>query len=272
MPSTFYYLYCLKDKTQRDFDVEGIDKKRVYVLAHKDIGAVLTRVDSEKFSQKRIGAKLKDLKWVEEKVRNHEGVIATAMEDSPVIPSKFMTLFGSEEKIRDSLKKQYKKFRELLDALRGKTEYGVKVYIVDKEVLANIVEKEDEEILKMKEESISKTEGAEYFLEKKLKKRVSEKVDERLDRYAKDILGTLSRFSVEKPVMNKLLPAELTGKSKEMILSASYLVLEKKLEEFQRAIARLGDYYFPKGLWIEQSGPWPPYSFVNHANKNKNSR
>lgn len=278
MAGTFYYLYCLKDKTGGKFSSKGIDKKKVYTLPYKDIEAVITEVDSAEFNPKKIKSKLENLKWTEEKIRNHQAIIEETMEDNPVIPLKFLTLYKSEEKIIDTLKKQYKKFRELLDKLRGKEEWGLKVCVIDKEKLAGAIKKEDKEIIKMEKEIAEKPEGVGYFLKKKIEEKIREKLDEQLDSYIKEIFDILGRFSAEKPVVNKLLPIELTNKNeklfqKEMIFNMSYLIFKEKVEEFQKTIKRIHHHiYFPKGLWLEYNGPWPPYSFVNHIEHEDQNR
>jgi len=121
----------------------------------------------------------------------------------------------------------------------------------------------------MKAEIISKPEGVKYFLEKKIEEKISEKIDEQLDKYIKDIYNIFFPFSTEKPVINKLLPEGLTDKRKEMISNISYLIPEGKVGEFQGTVKRLHEYYSPKGLWLESTGPWPPYSFVGYGDKNK---
>ena len=266
---TFYYLYCLTDKGKDKFSFKGIDKKKVYTLSHKDIKAVITEVDSREFNPKKIKTKLEDPVWAEEKVRNNESVIREAMEGGAVIPLKFLTLYKSKAKIENILKKQFGEFRQLLNKLKGKTEWGLKVYAVNKENLAEAIKKEDDEILKLKTEISEKPEGVKYFLEKKMQGRISEKLNAQLDKYLKDIFEIFLPFSMEKPVINKLLPEGLGDKGREMILNVSYLIPNEKAGEFQGTVRRIHEFYSPKGLWLEYTGPWPPYSFVDYGDKNK---
>lgn len=274
--SSFYYLYCLKDKTKRKFVLKGIDKNKIYTLSYKNIEAVITEVNPKEFNPKRIKSKLEDPKWTEEKVRNHENVIEEAMkagthEVGAVIPLKFLTLYKSKVSLNNILKKKYKDFRRLLNKFREKAEWGLKVFLVDREKFIETIKKEDEEIAKIKAETSLKSEGVKYFLEKQIEEKISVKVDEQLDKYIKDIYEIFSPFSTEKPVINKLLPAELTDRGKEMILNVSYLIPQEKVGEFQGTVRRLHEYYSSKGLWLEYTGPWPPYSFIDYGDKNKKS-
>src|SRR3989338_6316516 len=241
MPDTFYYLYCLTDKSKNKFSSKGIDKKKVYTLSHKDIKAVITEADSREFDPKKIKSKLEDTAWAEEKVRNHESVIREAMEGGTVIPLKFLTLYKSKVKIENILKKQFGEYRQLLNKLKGKTEWGLKVYVVNKENLMEAIKKEDDEIIKMKAELNEKPEGVKYFLEKKMEERIFEKLNAQLDKYIKDIFEIFLPFSIEKPVINKLLPEGLGDKGREMILNVSYLIPNEKAGEFQGTVRRIHD-------------------------------
>ena len=262
--SNFYYLYCLKNKTQKKFSLKGIDRREVYVLPYRDIEAVVTEVSKIEFDPKKVESKLeRDLKWVEEKIRNHEAVVKEAMKDSPVIPLKFLTLYKSRRSLNEILEKHYRKFRRLLDKLKGKAEWGVKVYLIDKEKLIETVKKDDQELMKLKEELISSPQGARYFLEKQLDEKSLDKINEKLDKYIKDIYEATSSFSEQRPATNKLLPKQLTNKKGEVILSLSCLIADDKLKSFQRAVERFHEYYHPNGLWIEYTGPWAPYSFID---------
>jgi len=243
--------------------------KEVSTISYKDIEGVITEVNLTEFDPKKIKSKLEDAKWAEEKIRNHQRVIEEAMKAGPVIPLKFLTLYKSKTKIINILGGEYQKFRELLDKLRGKTEWGLKGLAVNKENLREAIKKEDEEIVKMGEEISEKPEGVKYFLEKKMEEKISEKLNVQLDKYTKDIFEIFLPFSIEKPVMNKLLPEELGNKGREMILNVSYLIPDEKVREFKGTVERIHQFYFPKGLWLEFSGPWPPYSFVDYGDKNK---
>lgn len=279
--ANLYYLYCLKDKNQPKFSLTGMDKKKVYTLGYKNIEAVITEVNPKEFDPKKVKTKLeKDLKWTEEKIRNHQAIIEEAMRKSTVIPLKFLTLYKTKEKVKKVLEEKYNEFRGLLNKLRGKEEWGLKVYVVDKEKLAEAIKKGDEELIKMGKEITEKPEGVKYFFEKQIEEKVKEKLDKQLDGYIKEVFDILAPFSVEKPVINKLLPVELTGKDKgttlrEMILNISYLISKEKVGEFQKTVERIHhNIYFPKGLWLEYSGPWPPYSFVSdirHENQSRDS-
>lgn len=276
MHKIVYYLYCFGYKTDGKFSLRGMGKRRIYTLPYENIEAVITEVSSDEFNSAKVKSKFeskleKDLKWTEEKIRNHEQVVKEAAQEGPVIPLKFLTLYKTKANLLKVLKGEYKQLQNLLDKLKGKAEWGLKIYVVDREKFVNATKKEDKEIVGMKKEIAKKPEGIQYMLEKQLENKISEMINAQLDKYTKDIFGIFAPFSTEKPVINRLLPPETTKKIGEMISNVSYLILDEKSEEFEKTVDRVRDYYLPRGLWLEYVGPFPPYSFVyEDKNKDKN--
>lgn len=262
-----FYLYCIRAKNGHKFSVKGINRGRISIIPYKNLETIVSEVSLKEFGSEEIQSKAQeDLKWITEKAQIHEQVIEQVMNKGgktiPVIPMKFGTIFKSKESLLKTVKQHYSEFKKTLDNLSGKEEWGLKVYLIDKERFANEIKQEDEEIQKIKEEMISKPEGIKYFLEKEIAEKVSKKIAEKSDEYVKDISQIFSPFSMREPVINRILPQELIGKGKEMIFNTAYLVSKEKIEEFQKAVKRLHEYYYPKGLWLECTGPWPPYNFV----------
>lgn len=262
-----FYLYCIRAKTNHKFSPKGIDGGKIFTIPYQDLKAVVSAVSLAKFGSKEIQKKAKeDLGWIKEKALVHEQTIEEAMKDGgeiiPVIPMKFGTIFKTKENLLKTFKKHYSDFKKTIEDLTGKQEWAVKVYVIDKGKFAEEIKKEDEEVKKLKEGAASEPEGVKYFLEKRINEEVSKKISQKLDVYIKDIFQIFYHFSAKEPVINKLLPEELTGKGKEMISNVSYLVPVEKLDEFQKTVKRIHDYYSPKGLWLECTGPWPPYNFI----------
>lgn len=261
------YLYCIRTKNGHKFSVKGIQGGRISIIPYKNLETIVSEVSLKEFGSEEIQNKAReDLKWIAEKAQIHEQVIERAMnkggETISVIPMKFGTIFKNKENLLKTVKKHYSEFKKTLDNLLGKEEWGLKVYLIDKERFVDEIKREDEEIKKIKEEMISKPEGIKYFLEKEIDKKVSKKITEKLDEYVKNIFPILSSFSVREPAINKILPQEFTGKGKEMIFNTASLVSKEKVEEFQKVVKRLHEYYYSKGLWLECTGPWPPYNFI----------
>jgi hypothetical protein len=49
-----------------------------------------------------------------------------------------------------------------------------------------------------------------------------------------------------------------------MVLNAAFLVREDTLEKFKEEAGRIDRELGMKGLYLEYSGPWPPYNFASY--------
>ena len=142
------YVYCIRTRpgvdpvqdkvgTDTEFSVKGIDGEKVQTLVYKDLEAVVSEVCFEKFDSAEIKKKAQeDLRWIREKVQLHEEAVEQAMKKEgrivSVIPMKFGTIFKTKEKLEETLKRYYSKFKTSLEELAGKHEWGVKVYLNQK--------------------------------------------------------------------------------------------------------------------------------------------
>lgn len=264
-----FYVYCIREARGSNFLLKGIDGGKVFTVPYQDLEAVVSKVFLEKFSSEEIQRKAReDLGWIKENAEIYEKVIEEAMNfqgeksltKMPVIPMKFGAIFKTKKKLINVLKKCYEQFKKTLKNLRGKREWGVKVYL-DKKSL-NKEAKKASLAIKLKEKEIaSMPEGIAYFMQKQMDDIVSEEADKILRSYTGDIFETLKKYA-EGGIKSRILDKELTGKSLPMILNAAFLVTDKKLRDFEKEINKLNKKYKPKGFIFEYSGPWPPYNFA----------
>ncbi|MEW6407900.1 MAG: GvpL/GvpF family gas vesicle protein [Patescibacteria group bacterium] len=273
-----FYLYCVREKSNSEFPLEGIGGGGIFAMPYQDLEAVVSEVSLEEFGSEEIQKKAQeDLGWIKEKAQIHEKVIEEAMglqfppyplsEDplenkglKPVIPMKFGTIFKERERLEETLKEHYLEFKENLKKLKGKQEWSVKAYlnrkVFEKEIkkISSVVQEKEEEIASMPE-------GMAYFMQQQLDDAVSKEVDSALQVYGEKFFETLRKYT-ETGTKGKILEKELTGKSLPMVLNAIFLVSEKKLEDFIKEIDKLNQDYKPRGFNFEYSGPWPAYHFV----------
>jgi hypothetical protein len=60
----------------------------------------------------------------------------------------------------------------------------------------------------------------------------------------------------------RLLSREATGSDKDMVLNWAFLVPKKAVPGFQARVQDANAQYPDRGLILECTGPWPPYSFT----------
>ena len=264
------YLYCLREKTKDSpgISVKGIDETgEVFVFPYRQLEAVVSRVCLDEFGSEEIQEKARgDLNWIKEKSIVHERVIEESMTNNgkvlSVIPMRFGTIFEEKAQLEESLSKHYPRIREVLNKIRDKQEWSIKVYLTDRGKFERAVKEKNEAIKEKEKELASLPEGMAFFMEEELKQIIVKESDEELSDIVDSVFGRLTAQAAAS-VKNKLLAKELTGKRGIMVLNSAYLVSEERIESFKQEIEELQEQACAKGFALEYSGPWPAFNFTS---------
>lgn len=258
MVQELVYLYCVTRKVP---DFNGLDLDNIYSICYLGLYAVVSKVCKDEFGEANLKRNLANLDWIKEKVTTHEKIIERVMKDTCVIPFKFATLFNTEDNLKIMLKMHTKNFKKNLKDLKGKEEWGVKIYC-DIERLKESIIKEDIEILIIEKEINSISPGKAYFLKKKKEELIETALNRKINEYGQKSFATLKQLSL-KARINKLLPKEVTDRKDDMVLNSAFLVDKSKVAEFIQTADDLKSKCSDKGLNFDCTGPWPPYNFCN---------
>ena len=262
------YLYCIRRRIDASspFSTKGIDEKgEVFVIPFRELETVVSRVSIEEFASEEIEKKAQeDLSWIKEKALTHEKVIEEAMRKDDkilsLIPMRFGTIFKEKAGLEGTLGGDYSKIKEVLNRIRGKQEWSVKIYLKDRGKLEQVI-KEKNKVIKEKEKEIaSLPEGMAFFMEEELKEVVSKEADKELNNIVEVLFEGLKKQAVDAKKC-KILQKELTGRREPMVLNAAYLISEEKIEDFKKAAEALNQQIQANGFCLEYSGPWPAYNF-----------
>src|SRR2546422_9523567 len=146
------YVYCViqADDPQR-FGPIGIGAKpsEVHTINYKDIAAVVSDTPLEVYDPTR------------ENVLAHEKVNEAVMRQRTVIPMSFGTVFKTRDDIVELLRGAYDAFRDVLNKMEDKLEFGLKI-LWDRDVMIREIEKQDEDVRRLKGE-IATQKGSTYF-------------------------------------------------------------------------------------------------------------
>ena len=268
-----FYLYCVRKSRGASsvFLTKGIDEKgEVFTRTYQGLEAVVSLVPLDEFDSEIIQVKARnDLQWIKEKAVLHETVIEEAMRNGgeilSLIPMKFGTIFKEEKALQETLSKHHEQFKDTLDKLEGKQEWGVKAYLTDQQMFEQAVKENNAAIQKKAREIAGLPEGMAFFMEEELKEVISCEVNKELNHVVEGLYESLSR-QAEFSVQNHILGRELTGKREPMVFNAACLVAGGKIEEFKEAARRLNQEIQKRGLDLEFSGPWPAYHFATPEN------
>ncbi|MGH7664117.1 MAG: GvpL/GvpF family gas vesicle protein [Gemmatimonadaceae bacterium] len=237
------YVYCIiRIERPRDFGEIGIGGgRRVYTVRHDDLAAVVSDTPIVIYDPTR------------DNVLAHEFVNETVMREFTVIPMSFGTVFRSEDDVSELLRSTYQAFSDVLDKMRDKIEFGLKVLWDRDRVIANI-EQENDEIRRLKDEITRNAASSTYFARMQLGRLVEAALEDMGNRFVADVHETLKPVAVasrsNKPIGDR------------MIMNAAFLVeraREKAFDDMVKAIS----HRYEDLLTFKYTGPWPPYNFVN---------
>lgn len=238
------YVYCIiKTPKQRDFGQIGIGdgNRTVYTVHYGDLGAVVSDTPIRIYDPTR------------ENVLAHEFVNETVMREFTVIPMSFGTLFRTEEDIVELLKSTYQAFDDVLEKMKDKIEFGLKV-LWDREKVVATIEEENEEIRRLRDEINRNASSSTYFARMQLGRLVEAALEDAGNEYVRDIHEALKPAAVasrsNKPIGDR------------MILNAAFLVERDREKNFDDAVKDISRKY-ESLLTFKYTGPWPPYNFVN---------
>ncbi|MBU1121148.1 MAG: GvpL/GvpF family gas vesicle protein [Candidatus Omnitrophota bacterium] len=267
------YLYCVTRKAPKLKDVDKVVDK-LYFIYHCGLYAIVSKVSSEEFAKENLEKNLNDMDWVKKKANIHEQVIEGIMKSRCVLPFKFATLYNSEVSLKLSIENHVQAFRENLEVLEGKQEWGVKIYC-DIERLKETLISRDQEILNINEEINNSSSGKGYLLKKKKEDLINQLLNKKYSSCTKACFEELNRHCVKSRI-NRLLPKEVTERKEEMILNSAFLIEENTAIDFIAVADSLKTAYKQEGFLIDCTGPWPAYNFcqtqTNADKKNADKR
>ena len=253
------YLFCFASAPMPPvLNIKGLDDR--YPLsqqAFKDIVAVLSKVSINEFCGPSAESRMKDISWVGPRACRHEEVVELVMRHSPVLPARFGTIFSSLEGLERLLEMHHSTIRRFPDEVAEKEEWSVKG-LIDKE-------KATEELFsEMRaadaERLTSLSPGARYFQEKRIQSAADKELNTWLKKICKGIGNDLSRYASDF-CERKVLSREATGLDADMILNWAFLIQKNLVGDFRAQVDQVNENHKQKGLTLEVTGPWPPYSF-----------
>ena len=236
------YVYCIiRSAEPRRFGSIGLGSEPTAVtsVSFREIAAVISDTPEEVLDATR------------ENVLAHERVNETVMRSFTVIPMSFGTVFKTRDDIVELLRGAYDAFRDVLEKMQDKVEFGLKV-LWDRDVMVREIENDDEDIRRLKNE-IAAVPGSTYFARMQYGRQIEAALQGRSEQYVADIFAQLRDVSVaaraNKPIGEK------------MIMNAAFLVSRDKETAFDGKVKEVGALY--DKLNFRYTGPWPPYNFVN---------
>jgi hypothetical protein len=209
--------------------------------------ALVSDVPMPEFGTEALQQRLEDLDQVEALARAHEQVLDRA--PGPVVPFRLCTIYSSDASLIAMLDGEHAALAATLERLRDAQEWGVKAYLTHRA--------SDDAVTAGSPDS-----GGAYLARKREVREAAEDARRLSEEAVERIHAGLSEHAAGA-VLSRPHDRRLAGREETMVLNASYLVPDERLEEFRALVAELDGRHRDDGLELELTGPWPPYHFVD---------
>ncbi len=188
-----------------------------------------------------------------EEITTHAEVLERALQGGTVLPMRFGVVMAGEDAIRSQLLDAHRdELREQLEELTGKVELRLRAVYEEATLMREVVA-ENPEIAKLRQAIQGQSQDASYYGRIQLGEQVADAVARKREQDAEGILDALG------PLMLDLRVAD--PGHERVALSASFLVAEDQMQEFDSAVEEIGRQQDSR-MRLKYTGPLPPYSFV----------
>jgi hypothetical protein len=166
-----------------------------------------------------------------------------------VLPMKLFTIFATDERALEHVRRDRRRVRRLLKRVTNHTEWGVRVAMSSARATA-----ED------RRARVSGPEGGLAYLSRKKEQRDASA--ERRVRARETIESLYDRLGAQARIARRRGTGDLPAAGGPLLLDAVFLVSRSKATAFRRLVQREAKSLTPAGYSVRLTGPWPPYSFV----------
>jgi hypothetical protein len=249
MPDTYIWAYGVVPADHTGVREPGIDGAAVERVEDRELAVLTSRVVSARYSDAALRQRLEDMATVETLARAHDAVLEAALRAGDVLPFRLCTLYETPDAARDMLAAKAAMFGAALDRLRGKAEWGVKVFV------------------KPAAEAVATgapASGTEYLVRRRAERAAVAASGEAVEQAAAEIHARLV-YAAGAGLTVRPQDRRLSGRAEEMILNGAYLVARDAADDFRAAVSTLADHYAGEGLELSLTGPWPAYNFAREV-------
>jgi hypothetical protein len=227
----------------------GVAGSGVRALPHSGLRAYVSTVPLAEFGEDALRRNLEDLAWLETTARAHHGVVDAVAQTAPTAPVRLVTVYRGDNHVRRMLDERAAEFESVLATIRGRSEWGVKVYASP--------ERTPQQAPAGDRGGARENPGTAYLKRRQSSLRSRDDARRRALSHAERIDGALAALAVAS---RRHVPQDpqLSGRNEWMVLNNAYLIDDDRRDEFTTAVDSLRD----SDIDLQLTGPWAPYSFA----------
>jgi hypothetical protein len=218
-----------------------------------DRGLFLVVADAPlaRYGEDAIQRGLSDLDWVSRAAVAHEGVVESFIEAPAVLPMKLFTIFNSDERALENVRRDRVRIDALVKRLTNHHEWGVRV-VLDRTRAAAAAGP-------ARRTAAAAKSGAAYLTRKKAQRDVAVELAER----ARETVASLyDRMAARARSATRRSASELPAQGGPLLRDAAFLVPRTRSRSFQALAGREARSLSRQGYGLSLTGPWPPYTFM----------
>ncbi|GAA0652960.1 GvpL/GvpF family gas vesicle protein [Streptomyces thermocarboxydovorans] len=246
----YVYAVCRPFSTPLQAQLSGVAGDPPRLLTHHGLVAVVSHVPEADFAEEPLHAHLEDLDWLTGVARAHQGVIDALTTVTTPLPLRLGTVFRDDSGVRTMIEAREESFRDTLDRLEGRVEWGVKVFL------------EDAPKQEAATPAARPASGRDYLRQRRSQTKSQDELWQRAELFATQLHEALSRVA-EDSRLHAPQNAALSGASGRNVLNAAYLVPRAGSEEFVEKVDQTKGEL--PGIRVELTGPWAAYSFAGDS-------
>lgn len=262
------YLYCILKSDPTTIEdlqqsaIPGLEpSETVFPVEGAGLLAAVSHVPSDGFLEQPLNDLLLDLPRLTPYVLRHDQTVRAVQELSDaVIPMTFGSIYRSAQGVTSVLEAQAAALHRRLEAIRGRQEWEIKLFRRPEELVAAVSAASDR-LRSVAEDAASAAPGKAYLLnrlhERELVNETARAASAAVVELQQCLEATGAEVRVEAVEVNELSPAD-----QQLIYKLAALVPTSRTEVFRSAFVELKSEFQGRGLPLELSGPWAPYSFV----------
>ncbi|MFF8015277.1 GvpL/GvpF family gas vesicle protein [Streptomyces sp. NPDC007929] len=217
------------------------------VLAAGPLYLVVQDVPAAAFGEQALAERLNRPEELERCARAHHRGVEAAASAGPVVPLPLATLYLDDHNAVRAVTGRATPLRGLLDRLRHRTEWSVKVH--------------GPGLARAGAAGEGPADGRSYLRRASERRRTEREERERALARAQAVDRELRRYAVAA-TRHRPQSEQLTGSSVPQLLNAAYLVDDERRAAFVRAVGELARDAQRSAVEVTVSGPWIPYSFA----------
>ena len=259
------YLYAVLDaggpghEQLRSGTVAGlVDGLPLFPIERGPLVAAVSRVPADRFGEAEIDALTSDLSRLALLALRHEEAIRVLRPTADaLVPLTFGAVYRESASVQELLETRREELRSTLDRVRHRDEWGVKAFR-DTARFRSTVEVTSDALRQLDVDLRAAMPGRAYLLRKQRERRVLEEVERETELAAATIFGRLASTAAE--ARRESLPPGASNRP--LVLKGALLMERERDRDLEARFVELDSEYAPRGLSLELTGPWAPYSFA----------